>query len=149
MAAKKGDTVKVHYQGRLKDGTLFDDSTARNEPLVFTLGNSRLIPGFENAVIGMLPGQKKKVELTPQEGYGPHQPELVITVNRNEFPPDLTPVIGQQLQVTQDEEHSSVVTVAAISGDTITLDANHPLAGKDLVFDIQLIEVTPPCACCG
>lgn len=149
MGAKKGDTVKVHYQGRLKDGTVFDDSNTRNEPLVFTLGDSSLIPGFENAVMGMTPGEKKTIEVPPHEGYGPHHPELVITVDRSEFPSDVTPVIGQQLMISQDGKNSSVVTVSSIAENRITLDANHPLSGKDLVFEVHLLEITPGCSCCG
>jgi len=148
MEAKPGNTVKVHYQGRLKDGTVFDDSNARNEPLSFTLGQGNLIPGFDKAVAGMIPGQEKQIEIPAAQAYGPHHPELVITVDRKEIPADITPVIGQQLQVTQDEEHYAVVTIAAITEDKVTLDGNHPLAGKDLIFDIKLVEICPPCSCC-
>jgi peptidylprolyl isomerase len=148
MEARIGDTVKVHYQGRLKDGTVFDDSNARQELLEFTIGKSSLIPGFENAVLGMRPGEDKLIELTPQEGFGPHHQDLVVTVGRKEFPADFTPVLGQQLKVTQDEKEL-VVSVTAITDDKITLDANHPLAGKDLVFDIKLVEIKPSCSCCG
>ncbi|MGE5308269.1 MAG: FKBP-type peptidyl-prolyl cis-trans isomerase [Deltaproteobacteria bacterium] len=149
MEAKSGDTVKVDYQGRLKDGTVFDDSVARGQPLVFTLGQCNLIPGFEKAVEGMKPGEQKKIEIPAPEGYGVHHPELVVTVDRKEFPPDVKPVIGQQLQVSQDEDHYAVVSVTAVTDDKVTLDANHPLAGKDLLFDIKLIEITPGCSCGG
>ncbi len=148
MEAKNGDTVKVHYQGKLKDGTIFDDSNVRKEPLIFTLGKSGIISGFEKAVIGMRPGQDKKVEVSPGEGYGPHRPDLVMTVSRKNLPPDLNPQVGQQLSVSQDEKQYAVVTVTDIKDDTVTLDANHPLAGKDLVFDIKLLEICPPCSCC-
>lgn len=149
MGAKAGDTVKVHYQGRLKDGTVFDDSVARDEPLVFTIGTGNLIPGFDKAVVGMQPGEEKKVEIPPQEGYGPHLPNLVVSVAKKEFPADLKPVIGQQLQITQDDDKSTVVTVTEITDERVTLDANHPLAGKELHFDIKLIEIQPHCSCCG
>jgi peptidylprolyl isomerase len=149
MQAKKGDTVKVHYQGRLTDGTVFDDSKKRNEPLMFTLGKNDIIPGFDKAVEGMRANEEKKIEIPAEEAYGAHRPELVLKVNRNQLPADLTPVVGQQLQVNQDEEHYAVVSVAAIDGDTITLDANHPLAGQTLVFDITLVEICPPGCSCG
>lgn len=149
MEAKTGDTVKVHYQGRLKDGLVFDDSAARNEPLTFTVGQGHLIPGFDRALVGMQPGQAKTIELSPQDGYGDHRDELVLTVNRAELPSEITPVLGLQLQLTQDNEQYTVVTISEINGDRITLDANHPLAGKTLVFDIKLVEISPPCSCCG
>ena len=149
MEAKNGDTVKVHYQGKLADGTVFDDSNTRNEPLVFTLGKSDIIAGFNKAVVGMQPGQEKKVEIPADEAYGPHLPELVVTVDRKEFPPDVKPVVGQQLQVTQDDQRYAVVTVSGIQDDKVTLDGNHPLAGKNLVFDIKLLEIVPGCSCCS
>jgi FKBP-type peptidyl-prolyl cis-trans isomerase 2 len=149
MGAKKGDTVKVHYQGKLKDGTVFDDSNTRKEPLIFTIGQSDIIAGFDTAVEGMDPGQEKTVNIPADQAYGPHRKEMVVTVNRKELPPDLKPVVGQQLSVSQDEKQYAVVTVTGVSEDSVTLDANHPLAGQDLTFGIKLVEICPPCSCCG
>jgi len=138
--AKDGDTVRVHYTGKLTDGTVFDDSLGR-EPLEFTIGKSTLIPGFEDAVRGMAAGAWKTVTIPARDAYGPQRPEMVGVIDRKELPQDLTPVLGQQLQVSQDDDHVFVVTITAFDLDTVTLDANHPLAGKDLVFEINLLEI--------
>jgi len=145
--AKNADTVKVHYTGKLTDGTIFDDSLNR-EPLEFTIGKNNLIAGFENAVIGMNVGDWKTVNIPAEEAYGPHMKEMVVEVDRKQLPADLKPVIGAQLQVTQDEGQEIVVSITKITETHVTLDANHPLAGKDLVFEIKLIEILPPCSCC-
>lgn len=146
-AAKNGDTVQVHYTGRLENGTVFDDSSKR-EPLEFTLGKNRIIAGFEEAVIGMTPGDSKTINIACDQAYGTHKPEMVIRVERSQLPPDLKPVIGQQLQVNQDENNVIVVSVTEITDTHVTLDANHPLAGKNLVFDIKLVAINPSCGCC-
>ncbi len=138
--AKTGDKVKVHYTGKLADGTIFDDSLNR-EPLEFTLGNNNLIAGFENAVIGMNAGDWKKVAIPSDQAYGPHIKELVIEVDRKQLPENLTPVIGAQLQISQAENQKIVVSISKITETRITLDANHPLAGKDLIFEIKLLEI--------
>lgn len=138
--ARQGDTVKVHYTGKLQDGTIFDTSI-NNEPLQFTLGEGQLIPGFEQAVIGMQPGETKTAQIPAEEAYGPHQPEMVMEVDRRQLPPNLNPEVGDQLQVRTGEGMSFVVTVTDISESSVTLDGNHPLAGKDLTFDIQLVEI--------
>ncbi len=144
--AKNGDTVKIHYTGKLQDGTLFDTSKDR-EPLQFTIGKSRIIAGFEQAVIGMNTGESKTVTIPVDQAYGAHKPEMVVTVDKKELPAGLNPVLGQQLQVSQDENNSIVVSVTNITETHVTLDANHPLAGKDLVFDINLVEILPGCGC--
>ena len=138
--AQNGDTVRVHYTGRLTDGTVFDDSLAR-EPLEFIIGNNSLIPGFDDAVRGMAAGGWKTVTIPANDGYGPYRPEMVGIIDRKELPPDLKPAVGQQLQVSQDDDHVFVVTITAFDLETVTLDANHPLAGKDLVFEINLLEI--------
>jgi len=138
--AKKGDTVKVHYTGRLDDGTVFDSSEGR-DPLEFTVGSGQLIPGFDSGVTGMNVGESKTVQIPSQDAYGPHHEEMVIEVGRDEFPPDVTPAIGDQLQMRHDTGRVIMVTVTEIGDEKVTLDANHPLAGKDLTFDIQLVEV--------
>ena len=138
--AQDGDTVKVHYTGTLADGSQFDSSEGR-APLEFTLGQGQLIPGFEKAVLGMTTGQKKTVTLPAAEAYGPHIAEMVIEVPQDDLPEGLEPQVGQQLQMTLESGRVTSVMVVSISEDTITIDANHPLAGKDLTFEIELVEV--------
>lgn len=138
--AKIGDTVKVHYTGKLDDGTIFD-SSANRDPLQFTIGESRIIPGFEQAVIGMNPGESKTTKIPADKAYGPRHKEMVVVVGREQIPADLEPEVGQQLQIRQPDGRAIVVTVTDVSNSSVTLDANHPLAGKDLTFDIQLVEI--------
>ena len=138
--AKHGDTVKVHYTGKLEDGTVFDTSINR-DPLQFTIGEGQIIPGFEQAVVGMNPGESKTTKVPADKAYGPHYKERVLAADRNQFPVDLKPEIGQKLQIRRTDGQTIVVTVTDVSESSVTLDANHPLAGKDLTFDIQLIEL--------
>lgn len=145
--AKIGDKVKVHYTGKLTDGTIFDDSLNR-EPLEFILGKNNLIPGFEDAVQGMNAGEWKTVTIPFEQAYGPHMKEMVVEVPRKQLPPELKPVIGAQLQVAQNEGQEIVVSITKITETSVTLDANHPLAGKNLVFEIKLLEIIPNCSCC-
>jgi peptidylprolyl isomerase len=139
-AAKEGSTVKVHYTGKLDDGTVFDTSIER-DPLEFTIGDGDVIPGFEQAVIGMTPGELKTVTIPAEEAYGPYDEELVIEVDRSKIPEDIEPEIGMQLQGTLESGAVIQYTVIAVSESTVTLDANHPLAGKDLTFDIELVDI--------
>lgn len=138
--AKKGDNVKVHYRGKLEDGTEFDTS-AGSEPLEFTIGEGMLIPGFENAVEGMAPGESKTITIPAEEAYGPYIKELVADFDKSQFPPDINPEVGAQLQIEQENEGRTLVRVINVTGDKVTLDANHPLAGKDLIFHIDLVEI--------
>jgi peptidylprolyl isomerase len=138
--AKTGDTVKVHYTGKLDDGTVFDTSSDR-EPLQFTIGQGQLIPDFEQAVVGMNPGESKTIQIPSENAYGPHRQEMVMEVDRSEFPENLEPKVDQRLQVSQSDGRTFPVTVTGVSESKVTLDANHPLAGKDLTFDIQLSEI--------
>lgn len=138
--AKDGDTVTVDYTGRFEDGTVFDTSEGR-EPFEFTIGAGNVIPGFENAVKGMKPGETKTVTIPAEEAYGPHYDEAVLVVGREEFPPHLSPVVGDQLELTDRTGESFIATVTAADDETVTLDANHPLAGHDLTFDITLEEI--------
>ena len=138
--AKTGDTVKVHYTGKLDDGTIFD-SSANHEPLQFTVGEGQLIPGFEQAIIGMNPGESKTVQILSENAYGPHREEMVMEVDRSDFPADLEPEVDQRLQVSQSDGKTFAVTVTAVSELKVTLDGNHPLAGKDLTFEVQLSEI--------
>ena len=138
--AKAGDTVKVHYTGKFEDDTVFDTSTDR-EPLEFTIGEGQMIPGFEEAVLGMNPDESKNVQIPADEAYGPHREDMVMVVDRSQFPENLEPKVGQQLQVNQEDGKGFVVTVTDVSELSVTLDGNHPLAGKDLLFNIQLVEI--------
>ncbi len=141
VQAKPGDTVKIHYTGKLEDGTVFDSSIDR-EPLEFTLSGGQVIPGFDQAVVGMSPGESKTEIIPMEQAYGPHREEMVIEVNRQQLPLDLEPEVGQQLQVQQDKGHALPVFITDVTESTVTLDANHPLAGEDLTFDIQLVEIS-------
>jgi FKBP-type peptidyl-prolyl cis-trans isomerase 2 len=138
--AKPGDTVKIHYTGRLDDGTVFDSSDNR-EPLEFTLNAGQVIPGFEQAVVGMSPGESKTEKIPMDQAYGPYREEMVIEVGRQVMPSDLQPQVGQQLQVQQPTGEVIPVVVTEVTDSTVTLDANHPLAGENLTFDIKLVEI--------
>ncbi|KAF5075883.1 FKBP-type peptidyl-prolyl cis-trans isomerase [Methanoculleus horonobensis] len=138
--AKEGDTVKVHYTGKLEDGTVFDTSEERT-PIEFTIGSGQIIPGFERAVVGMEPGETKTMRVPPEEAYGPHREEMTITVDRGQFPEEINPEPGQQLQVQQPDGQAAVVVVSDVSESTVTLDANHPLAGQPLTFEIELVDI--------
>ncbi len=138
--AKAGDTVKVHYTGLLSDGTVFDSSVDR-EPLVFTLGQDMVIPGFENAIIGMAEGESKSIKIPADEAYGQYREDLVIEVEKNRFPEHITPELGMVLEVHSDDGSTTNVTITQVSETTVTLDGNHPLAGHDLTFEIQLLEI--------
>ena len=137
---KQGDTVKVNYTGKLADGTIFDTSVDRH-PLQFTLGKGALIAGFEKAVIGMNTGEKKTVIIPFAEAYGSRQDAAVVSVERKNFPGNFEPQIGQRLELTQEDDSNVLVTVTDLTDTTITLDANHPLAGKDLTFEIELLSI--------
>ena len=138
--ADKGMTVKVHYTGTLADGTVFDSSRER-EPMEFTLGQGRLIKGFENAVMGLEVGKSTKVDIPCVEAYGEHRKELVIEFDKAKFPPSITPEVGQYLNLRQPDGGVLDVMIMKVEGDKVTLDANHPLAGKDLTFDIELVAI--------
>lgn len=138
--AAKGDTVKVHYTGKLADGTVFDSSRQR-EPIEFTLGEGQLLRGFENAVEGLEPGQSTTTDLPAAEAYGERNEQQVINVPAEQLPENLDPEVGQRLQMQTDAGQTVVVTVTDARDDGITLDANHPLAGKDLSFEIELVEI--------
>ena len=138
--AKLDDKIKVHYTGKFKDGTMFDSSRERN-PLEFTIGAGQLIKGFDQGVRGMEIGEQKTVEISPDEAYGKKAKSLITVVKKAEFPENTTPKVGQQFQ-TEDQGGRPVnLRVTKIDGDNITLDANHPLAGKTLTFDIELVDI--------
>jgi|Deesub1362B_J571_1020462.scaffolds.fasta_scaffold00365_4 peptidylprolyl isomerase len=137
----EGDTVRVHYTGRLKeDGTQFDTSQG-GQPLQFTVGEGRLIKGFEEAVLGMSVGERRTIVIPSEEAYGPHREELVLRLKREQFPPSISPEVGMPLQLRQPDGGVIDVLITDMDAETVTLDANHPLAGKDLEFEIELVEI--------
>ena len=138
---KNGDSVKIHYTGTLDDGTTFDSSEG-HEPLAFQLGSGQVIPGFDEAVLGMSAGESKSVKIPVDKAYGPRNEELVMNAPLDQVPPDLNPEVGQKLQMGGPNGELIVVEVVAITDEHITLDANPPLAGKDLNFDIELVEIS-------
>lgn len=138
--AKHGDTVRVHYTGRLPDGTQFDSSDGR-EPLEFQLGSGQIIKGLEEQVEGMSVGEKDTVTIPADAAYGPHRPEGIQSVPRTQIPDGVDTTPGARLQATGGDGQTMTLTVVDASDETVTVDANHPLAGKDLVFDVELVEV--------
>jgi len=138
--AKTGDTVKVHYTGRLDDDTIFDTSRGKS-PLKFTIGEGNLIKGFEKGLIGMEVGEKKNLVIPPEEAYGQNDEKLTTQVSRSHLPDSVQPAIGMQLQVKQKDGSIFVVWITGMDEETVTLDANHPLAGKTLNFDVELTDI--------
>jgi peptidylprolyl isomerase len=136
--AKRGDTVSVHYTGKLADDTVFG-TTANHEPLQFTIGARQIMPGFEQVVIGMQPGETKTATVAAKHAYGQYNPELVTQVDRAQF--DMQPEVGQQVQINQVGGQPLTAWVTEVSRSRVTLDANHPLAGQELIFDLQLLEI--------
>lgn len=137
---KKGDKVKVHYTGKLKDGTVFDSSDGR-DPLEFTVGAGQMIPGFDTGVEGMGVGEKKTLELDADDAYGQVRKELVAKIPKADIPSDLDVKVGQVLQMQHPQGFPITVTVTDMDEETITLDGNPPLAGKDLIFDVEMVEI--------
>jgi FKBP-type peptidyl-prolyl cis-trans isomerase 2 len=137
---KIGDTVRVHYTGILADGTVFDTSAGK-DPLQFTIGSGTVIPGFDHAIVGMKLGEYKTIEIPVKDAYGPHRYELVQEVSRSKVPPGLELKVGKRLSAQMKDGQIATLAVIALSDSTVTLDANHPLAGKDIIFDIELVEV--------
>ena len=139
--AKEGDRVKVHYTGRLDDGTVFDSSMI-TDPLEFTIGEREVIEGLEEAVVGMSPGESITVGVPPEKAYGHHRDDLMVTVGRDKFPADIQPEVGKQLELRRREDGETFpVTVTEVSESAVTLDANHYLVGKTLTFDVRLLEI--------
>ena len=138
--AKSGDTVRINYTGRLDDGTVFKTSCGY-KPLEFRIGKSTLIPAFQETVVGMKPGNSRTVKIVAGEAYGPRHEQMVVAVDRNKFPENVKPSVGLELDICQQNGKVSLVKVVDVSECSVTLDANHPLAGKDLTFDIELVEI--------
>ncbi len=148
VQAQTGSTVKVHYTGRLADGEVFDssldppgDSSGIGEPLGFVIGSGQMIPAFEQGVIGMEPGESKTVNIPAEQAYGPHHPQGVMEVERSQFPPGMPLEVGSMIQGNAPSGDQVPFTVVEVTADRVTLDRNHPLAGKDLIFEIQLVQV--------
>ena len=138
--AKHGDTVKVHYTGKLEDGTVFVSSENR-EPLEFTIGEGKIIPGFERAVVGMSPGESKTEKVPADQAFGPYREELVLEVDRQQIPADVELKVGKRLQFSHANGRATQGLITDVSESKVTLDANHPLARRDLIFNIQLLEI--------
>jgi peptidylprolyl isomerase len=138
--AKRGDTVHVHYRGTLADGSEFD-SSAGSDPISFTIGAGEVIPGFESAVEGMGTGEKKTHTIPADDAYGERRDELVFTVAREQMPPGSEVEVGDMLRIGFPDGSNAAVSVAALDDASVTLDANHPLAGKDLTFELELVSI--------
>jgi peptidylprolyl isomerase len=137
---KEGDTVKVHYHGRLTDGTTFDSSEGR-EPLEFKVGGGMVIKGFDNGVMGMAVGDKRTIEIAVEDAYGPEDPQMIMEFPMDRFPEDMKPEVGMQLNMSNGSGQNFPVVIREINEGTVILDANHPLAGEDLIFDLELMEI--------
>jgi FKBP-type peptidyl-prolyl cis-trans isomerase 2 len=140
MQARRGDTVHVHYKGKLDDGTEFDSSEG-NDPIVFTIGAGQVIAGFEDAIEGMRAGDTKTERIEAENAYGDHREELVFTVPREQMPEGTEVEVGDMLRVGFPDGSNAAVQVAAMDDQTVTLDANHPLAGKNLTFELRLVSI--------
>ncbi|MCX7858063.1 MAG: peptidylprolyl isomerase [Deltaproteobacteria bacterium] len=140
LQAKLHDTVRVHYTVSLKDGSVFD-STEGREPFEFTIGEGMVIPGFENGVLGMREGETKTFSVSPEDGYGEYNEDLVVTIDKSYIPPHINPEVGMVLRVHSPHGGTTLVTVKQVTEDQVMLDANHPLAGKELTFEVKLLEI--------
>ena len=138
--ASSGDVVRIHYTGTLEDGSQFDSSKGR-DPLEFKLGSGQVIPGFDQAVAGMAVGETKTVTIAPEDAYGPRNEQAVQEVPKSALPDDLEPVEGMMLQAQNQNQQPVQLTVVSVQDESITVDANHPLAGKALNFEISLVEI--------
>jgi len=138
-AVAAGDQIKVNYVGRFDNGELFDSSEGR-EPLEFTVGGEQVIAGFDRAVVGLKPGESCKVVVAPADGYGEHVPEMVATIERQQIPDSDKLMLGSMLEVSMEDGQSLEVQVVELSDETVVLDGNHPLAGKELHFEIELLD---------
>ena len=137
---KSGDTVRVHYHGKLDDGSTFDSSEGR-DPLEFTVGSGQVIKGFDEAMLDMKPGEKKTVNIPVEQAYGQRNDDMMMEYPKSEFPADMKPEPGMELHMSDNMGNVFPVVIEAVNDETVILDANHPLAGKDLTFDLELISI--------
>jgi peptidylprolyl isomerase len=138
--AKTGDEVTVHYTGTLADGTVFDSSRER-EPFTFTLGSGKVIAGFETAVLGLKPGETRRTTIPADQAYGAYQDELIFTVDRDQWPAGQQPAVGEQTQMRRPDGKTTRVTVRDVTPAEVVVDGNHPLAGQNLTFEIELVAI--------
>jgi peptidylprolyl isomerase len=138
---KNGDTVKVHYHGRLADGSTFDSSEGR-EPLEFQVGAGSVIKGFDDGVMGMSVGDKRTVNIPADDAYGDKSADMLVEFPREQFPDDMKPEVGMRLNMTNGSGQVVPVMIIEVKDDAVILDANHPLAGEDLIFDIELVSIS-------
>ncbi len=139
--AKNGDKVRVHYTGWLEDGTQIDTSEG-GDPLEFTLGAGEIIPGFETIVLGMEPGEVRKLDIQPEAAYGPYDESKIQSIDKTQFPEEAELEIGQQFQATREDDGESVIfSIMDVEEDSVIVDANHPLAGQTLTFEVELVEI--------
>jgi peptidylprolyl isomerase len=137
---KSGDTVRVHYHGKLNDGSTFDSSEGR-DPLEFTVGSGQVIKGFDEAMLNMQPGEKKTVNIPVEQAYGKRNDDMMMEYPKSEFPADMKPEVGMELHMSDNMGNVFPVVIEAVNDETVILDANHPLAGKDLTFDLELVSI--------
>ena len=140
VQAKNGNKVKVHYTGKLEDGSVFDSSSG-DSPLEFTLGQGQVIPGFDQGVLGMEPGESKVLNIPVDQAYGPYNPDAVFEIDRSELPPDIPLEVGLRMQGNQPGGRVAEITIVEFDDAKVKMDSNHPLAGQALTFDIQLVEI--------
>lgn len=138
--AGMGNTVRVHYTGKTADGKVFDSSSG-GDPIEFKIGERKVIPGFEEAIIGMEVGATRTAEIPPEKAYGQRQDHLIVQIDRDRVPADLNPQVGKQVELRGAEGEAKLAVVTEVSAKAVTVDANHPLAGHSLTFDLQLVEV--------
>lgn len=138
---KKGDTVKIHYHGKLTDGTTFDSSEGR-DPLEFEVGSGQVIPGFDQGVTGMAVGEKKTIHIPADEAYGQKQEDMIMEFPKDRFPEDMAPEVGMQLNMSNGQGQNFPVVIVEVRESVVVLDANHPLAGEDLIFDLELVDIS-------
>jgi len=138
---KDGDTVKVHYTGKLKDGSIFDSSVDR-EPLAFTMGAGMMIPGFEKGVMGMALNEEKTIKIEPADAYGEFREDMIVEIPKRQLPPDMEVKVGMELVSQGENGQQFPVTVKEVKSESIVIDANHKLAGQELTFEISLVEIS-------
>ncbi|HIJ83826.1 MAG: FKBP-type peptidyl-prolyl cis-trans isomerase [Magnetococcales bacterium] len=143
VTIKNGDIIAIHYTGTLEDGQVFDSSLERDEPLRFTMGDDELVPGLEKELLGMAVGETKRVHVAVNEAYGEWMEDLIRDFPRELFPNNVDLEPGMKFFISQEEDETLSATITEVNGDVITLDANHPLAGENLIFDVEILEIVP------